>query len=316
MNAPNKSLRAILAWMSIVAYCVLGIADTHAQSGAARLKNNAQDAAVTDPGLRLRGTADDLAIGQNNALFDDTQAASLTFQRDSQNDIQTHTADIFLGYAFPFAQSNNKHLLPYIGLNKSKIKTSGYFNPEESREVRTIGISGDLFWIAPLSFLDMAQGYFINGRIEGGSDHIDKTHFQTVALSIRPYVGDINRKPFPFTSFDIYVFPFLTLFVDATNYSQRSIFAAVANNQNNSRRVGAELGLAIADGEDRVRYSYRYLKLNDWKGEGDVSHASQALEVRLDENGFVKLVLQRNHGRPDRTFTPEKLTSLLLAFRY
>jgi hypothetical protein len=317
MNARPKRWRCAMAGLYFGASYMFVLPCVRAQVPSSTEDAATQATSIPSPSFRLRGTSDDLAIPQDQqGLFDTTVPATLTFQHDSQNDIKAHTADIFLGYAIPIRDSRNQHVTPYLGLSKSRIETNGYFNPQKSREERIVGIAATYFERNAGAFMGMATGYLINARIEGGSDHVDKSHFQTLAISLHPYIGNINRKPFFPESRRFFYYPFLTVYLDGTNYSQRSIFPTVAINQNNSRRIGAELGVAIADTDEYFLYSYRYLKINDWKGEGDVSHASQSLELKLDANGFARLVLQHDRGRPDRTFEPEKITSLKLAFRY
>jgi len=276
----------------------------------------AAEADADPPPLRIRGSASDLAINQDADVFADTVPASLTWQRDHINDVETHAADIFLGYKVPLKLAGQIALIPYVGLVKSKVETKDVFDAAHSTEQRIIGLSADIFKRGNSTVGGLVNGYRLIGRIESNNDDVDRTRQQTASVLLRPYIWHLNRKPFPGGNSEFYIHPILNLRFDAINYSRHSTFAEVAKKQDNSRRAGAEAGIAIGTADNRLHYSFRYLKLNDWKGEGDVSHSSHAIEARLDKQGIASLVLRYDRGVPDDQFEREKVLSLLLAVRY
>ncbi len=266
------------------------------------------------PRWRLRGTATDLAIAQSDQDFPDSVPASLSIQRDRLNDTETSTAEAFAGYLLPVHLAGQATVIPYVGLVKSRVDAAGVFDAAQSTDRRIAGLSADIFWRTPSGIGGMASGYRLIAGLEGSSDRVDHTRRRTASVSFKPYIWYVNRAVF--LNDWLYIRPLLTLRLDAIHYGRRSLFAEVAQKQEHARRAGAEAGFSLAKADERIRYSYRYLKLNDWKGQGDVSHASQSLEMRLDQQGYAAVVLRYERGTPDQTFEREKLLSLLFTLRY
>lgn len=312
MTAPSNAAtkRGILALATTGLVLISSFASVAAQSTDAATEAGKQDWEV-----RLRGAAKELSIARTDQdAFWNSVPASFTFQHDLQNDTQTHSADVFLGVAQKM--SPNVFVIPYIGLIKSKHEASGVFDATQSTEQRKIGLSADLYWVSGWYVADKASGFRFIGALERSNDHVDETRTTTASISVRPYVWFFNRKPFLPGSRDFYINPIMLLRLDAVNYSRRSIFPALAALQDNSRRAGGEVGFAIGKEHTRINYSFRYIKLNDWKGAADVSHASHAIEANLDQNGYANVVLRFDRGRAEDSFESERLTSLRLALRY
>lgn len=268
------------------------------------------------PRIRLRGAAKELSIEQGTDEFENSIPGSLTFQHDLKNDTETHTADVFFGYRIPVDLAGQANIIPYFGLVKSKHEANGLLDDEHSTDQRKLGISADIFFRSSASLFGMATGYRFIGLLERSSDNIDKTRFSTASISVKPYIWHLQRKPFPFNQDFFYVQPLLLLRLEAINYSRRSNFSALALQQENARRIGGEVGIAVTKRDNRLSYSFRYLKLHDWKGHADASHASHAIDIGLDQNGYANVVLRFDRGVREDQFEPERLTSLLFALRY
>jgi hypothetical protein len=313
MTAPYESLRkrAVVApALAIFLFCAASnpvLAQSDTEPGT---DENAR------AGLRLRGAAKELTIAKSDAGFQDSVPASFTFQHDLQNDTQTHSAQVFLGYQLPNARTNNINILPYIGLIKSTHRVSDAFDAEQSTEQRKAGLFADIYWSSGGVVGGMDSGYRFIGGLEHSDDHVDQTRVTTASASVRPYVWRFNRKRFFDGSSALYYHPILLLRVDALHFAHRSLFPAVAALQTNARRAGGEIGIAFVHKEMQLNYSFRYIKLHDWKGDADVSHVSHAIEKYFDRDGNVSAVLRFDRGRAEDKFEPERLTSLLLAVRY
>jgi len=269
---------------------------------------------------RVRGNVSDLYIDQatDKNAFKASKAASLSIHKDKVTNTDAHSALVFIGHNFDITPGsdrpsdtsvNSLSLIPFVGVDKHKVELDGAFAAEDSLDKRLAGLTAQLFRSVQPNW-----GYSINLIATHSRDNIDNTRLNQLTAEFEPIVnGRLNDA---FTRDSWWVYPRLLFLVDAANFSRRSDRPDIAAVQQNARRAGVDLGVVIYAPGDRLSYGYSYRKLNDWKGDGDVSLFDQYLQFIPDQRNYTALTLRYLRGYKEIGRDPVKKMALELQFRY
>ncbi len=294
-----------------------------AQAGAPVEADGAKMAKVTYTSkFRIRGIADDLYWGRDDAAFKGLSKATLSFANDETGGKRTDKLVGVIGYEFDPAigGSNRAILVPYVGFNRNVVRTTGKATSVSSDTadvgfVAAIGTVGD--GPTPLgSWWTVRPDYLF--------DHSDHSGIASLNLVYTPIVNNrqnrfalndyirLKAAEDDFASWE----PILELHLDNGWYTQRGITPAAHTDYN---RLGVKVGASLTSDNPAIPFTVTVTEteLAGLRGSLDsLSYFTSAISWSPDTKGYFTVDLSYTNGNREDTGKREQATGIGLAAKF